>query len=150
MEQPQYNLLKRERFEHEYAPLFRDYRYGATTWSPLASGLLTGKYDKGIPSDSRAALKGYNWLHKRMTDPESLAKVRQLEPIARDLGCTLAQLSIAWILKNPNVSTVLTGASRIDQVIENMKAAEIPPKLTPEIMTKIDQATGFKPYDEED
>lgn len=150
MEQPQYNLLRRERFEHEYARLFRDYGYGATTWSPLASGLLTGKYDKGIPGDSRAALKGYNWLHKRMTDPEALAKVRKLEPISRDLGCTLAQLSIAWILKNPDVSTVLTGASRVEQVKENMKAAEIAPQLTPEIMARIDEATGFRPYEEGD
>ena len=150
MEQPQYNLLRRERFEHEYARLFRDYGYGATTWSPLASGLLTGKYDKGIPGDSRAALKGYNWLHKRMTDPEGLAKVRKLEPISRDLGCTLAQLSIAWILKNPNVSTVLTGASRVEQVKENMRAAEIAPKLTPEILVRIDEATGFTPYEEGD
>ncbi len=150
MEQPQYNLLKRERFEWEYARLFKDYGYGGTTWSPLASGLLTGKYDNGIPSDSRAALKGYNWLHKRMTDRENLAKVRQLAPIARELGCSLAQLSIAWVLKNPNVSTVLTGASRVEQVRENMKAVEVAPKLTPEIMAKIDQATGFQPYGEDD
>lgn len=150
MEQPQYNLLVRERFERDYARLFREYGYGSTTWSPLASGLLTGKYDKGIPNDSRATLKGYGWLHKRLTDPERLAKVRALEPIAADLGCTLAQLSIAWVLKNPNVSTVITGASRAAQVTENMKAVEVAPKLTPEIMKKIDEATGFEPYVDED
>lgn len=150
MEQPHYNLLKRERFEREYARLFKDYGYGSTTWSPLASGLLSGKYDKGIPSDSRAMVKGYNWLQKRVTDPERLAKVRQLEPIARDLDCTLSQLSIAWILKNPNVSTVITGASRVSQVVENMKAVEVAPKLTPEVMARIDQATDFKPSVDED
>ncbi len=150
MEQPEYNLLKRERFEREYARLFKEYQYGSTTWSPLASGLLTGKYNQGIPSDSRANLKGYGWLHKRLTDPERLAKVRGLEPIARDLGCTLAQLSVAWVLKNPHVSTVITGASRVDQVNENMKAVEVAPKLTPEIMARIDEATEFKPPEEED
>lgn len=150
MEQPQYNLLVRERFERDYARVFKEYGYGSTTWSPLASGLLTGKYDKGIPDDSRAALKGYGWLHKRMTDPERLAKVRNLEPIAADLGCNPAQLAIAWVLKNPNVSTVITGASRAAQVRENMQAADVASKLTPEIMQKIDAATGFKPYEQED
>ncbi len=150
MEQPQYNLLRRERFEREYARLFKDYGYGSTTWSPLASGLLTGKYDNGIPSDSRAALKGYDWLNKRVTDKENLAKVRQLATIARELDCSLAQLSIAWILKNPNVSTVLTGASRVEQVRENMKAVEVAPKLTAEIMAQIDRATGFERADEDD
>ncbi len=150
MEQPQYSLLHRERFERDYARLFKDYGYGSTTWSPLASGLLTGKYNKGIPSDSRASLKGYGWLHRRMTDPERLTKVRNLEPIAQDLGCTLAQLALAWVLKNPNVSTVITGASRPEQVRENMKAVEVAPKLTPEIMSRIDEATGFVPYGQED
>jgi voltage-dependent potassium channel beta subunit len=150
MEQPQYNLFKRERFEREYARVFKDYGYGSTTWSPLASGLLTGKYQNGIPKDSRAALKGYSWLHKRMTDTESLDKVRALEPIAKDLSCTIAQLSIAWILKNPNVSTVITGASRVEQVRENMRAAEISGKVTPEIVGKIDQVFGLEKVAEDD
>ena len=150
MEQPEYNLFKRERFENEYARLFKDYGYGSTTWSPLASGLLTGKYNNGIPKDSRANLKGYDWLKGRLTDPENLAKVRALEPIAKDLGCSLSQLSIAWVLKNPNVSTVITGASRVEQVRENMQAEEVVPKLTPEIMARIDETFGMKKEEEDD
>jgi len=143
-EQPEYNLFERKRFEKEYARLFRDYGYGATTWSPLASGMLTGKYLKGIPKDSRAALKGYDWLHDSVTDKERLAKVRALQPIAKELGCTLSQLSIAWVLKNPNVSTVITGASRVEQLHENLKAIDIALKLTPEILQRIDEAFGIK------
>ncbi len=150
MEQPEYNLFRRERFENEYARLFKDYGYGSTTWSPLASGLLTGKYDNGIPKDSRANLKGYDWLKGRLTDPDNLAKVRALEPIAKDLGCSLSQLSIAWVLKNPNVSTVITGASRVEQVRENMQAEEVVPKLTPEIMARIDETFGVKKEEEDD
>ncbi|MGZ6316978.1 MAG: potassium channel beta subunit family protein [Anaerolineales bacterium] len=150
MEQPEYNLFKRERFENEYARLFKDYGYGSTTWSPLASGLLTGKYNNGIPKDSRANLKGYDWLRGRLTDPDNLSKVRALEPIAKDLGCSLSQLSIAWVLKNPNVSTVITGASRVEQVRENMQAEEVVPKLTPEIMARIDETFGMKKEEEDD
>jgi aryl-alcohol dehydrogenase-like predicted oxidoreductase len=150
MEQPEYNLFTRERFEKEYAPLFRDYGYGTTTWSPLASGLLTGKYNGGIPDDSRATLKGYDWLHDQLTDQERIAKVRALEPVARELGCSLAQLSIAWVAKNPNVSTVITGASRVEQVRENMQAVDVIPRLTPEIMQRIDEIFGYQPEEEED
>ncbi|MGE5073167.1 MAG: aldo/keto reductase, partial [Anaerolineae bacterium] len=149
MEQPEYNLFKRERFEREYARLFKDYGYGSTIWSPLASGLLTGKYNNGIPQDSRANLKGYGWLKDRLTDPDNLAKVRALEPIANDLGCSLAQLAIAWCLKNPNVSTVITGASRVEQVRENMKAEEVAPRLTPEIMARIDELFALAPVVED-
>jgi voltage-dependent potassium channel beta subunit len=138
MEQPQYNLLSRERFEKEYARLFNDYGYGSTIWSPLASGLLTGKYNNGIPVDSRGALPGYEWLQSRLTNPDSLAKVKAIQLVADELGIPLAQLAIAWCLKNPNVSTVITGASRVAQVHENMKALESVEKLTPEIMQKID------------
>jgi len=149
-EQPEYNLFRRDRFEREYARLFKDYRYGSTTWSPLASGLLTGKYSNGIPKDSRGSLKGYDWLKGRLTDPDNLAKVRALEPVAQDLGCTLAQLSLAWCLKNPNVSTVITGASRVEQVHEDMKAIDVVPKLTPEVLSRIDEIFGFKQPPEED
>ncbi len=150
MEQPQYNLFRRERFERDYDRLFRDYRYGTTVWSPLASGLLTGKYNHGIPKDSRGALEGYGWLKARLTDPENLAKVSRLEPIAKELDCTLAQLSMAWILKNPNVSTVITGASRVEQVHENMRAIEVVPKITPDILTRIDEIFGMEKEEDED
>ncbi|MFZ5887447.1 MAG: potassium channel beta subunit family protein [Chloroflexota bacterium] len=149
-EQPVYNLFERHRFSGEYERFYRDYGYGATTWSPLASGLLSGKYLKGIPQDSRAALKGYEWLKERLTDKARLAKVQALEAIAQELGCTLAQLSIAWCLKNPFVSTVITGASRVAQVHENMKAAEIAPKLTPEILARIDAIFGGKKEEEDE
>ena len=149
-EQPEYNLFERARFEKQYARLFKDYGYGATTFSPLASGMLTGKYLNGIPEDSRAALKGYDWMHDNVTNMDRLAKVRALQPIAEELGCTLSQLSIAWVLKNPNVSTVITGASRVEQLHENLKAAEIAPRLTPEIMKRIDKAFGVKKEEEED
>ncbi len=142
MEQPQYNLFARDRVEKEYARLYGDIGLGLTTWSPLASGLLTGKYAKGIPSDSRAALKGYEWIAERVTDADKLAKVEKLRPIASDLGCTISQLALAWCVKNPNVSTVITGASRVSQVQENMKALEVVAKLTPEVMKAIDMATG--------
>lgn len=149
-EQPQYNLFERGRFENDYVRFYRDYGYGSTTWSPLASGLLTGKYSNGIPKGSRPTLKGYDWLNGHMTDPDKLAKVRALEPIARELGCTLSQLSIAWILKNPNVSTVITGASRVEQVHENLKAGEVAPRITPEILQRIDDIFGIKKKEEED
>jgi voltage-dependent potassium channel beta subunit len=137
-EQPQYNLLHRERVEREYARIFVDLGIGATVWSPLASGLLTGKYNDGIPPDSRGTLKGYEWLAERLTHPVQIAKVRKLMPIARELGCTLAQMSLAWCLKNPHVSTVITGASRPAQVRENMQALGVVDKLVPEVMARID------------
>ena len=112
--------------------------------------MLTGKYSSGIPRGSRPTLKGYDWLNGRMTDQAKLAKVRALEPVAKELGCTLSQLSIAWILKNPYVSTVITGASRVEQVHENLKAGEVAPRLTPEIMQRIDDIFEIKKKDEED
>ncbi len=143
MEQPQYNLFHRERVETEYARLYRDYGLGTTTWSPLASGLLTGKYNDGVPPDSRAALKGYEWIGERVLEPDKLRRVRQLVPIAQELGCTLAQLALAWCLRNPDVSTVITGASRPAQVQENMKALEVVPKLTADVVARIDAIDGL-------
>ena len=137
-EQPQYNLLHRDRVEREYARLYADLGIGTTVWSPLASGLLTGKYNEGIPADSRGTLKGYEWLAERLTEPARIAKVKRLMPIAQELGCTLAQMSLAWCLKNPHVSTVITGASRPEQVRENMQALDVVGKLEPEIMARID------------
>lgn len=149
-EQPVYNLFSRHRFSKEYERVYKDYGYGATIWSPLASGLLTGKYSQGIPADSRGALEGYDWLHGHLTDKQNLAKVQALEPIARELGCTLSQLALAWCLKNPLVSTVITGASRVEQVHENMKAADVAPKLTPEILERIDSIFDVKKEEEDD
>jgi aryl-alcohol dehydrogenase-like predicted oxidoreductase len=111
--------------------------------------LLTGKYNNGIPKDSRGALEGYDWLKESLTDAENIAKVRALEPIAEELDCTLSQLALAWCLKNPYVSTVITGASRVEQVHENMKAADVAPKLTPEIMARIDEIFGIKNEEED-
>ena len=137
-EQPVYNLFERHRFAGEYERVYKNYGYGTTTWSPLASGLLTGKYSQGIPAGSRGALEGYDWLHKHLTDQEKLTKVQALGAIAKELDCKLSQLALAWCLKNPFVSTVITGASRMEQVHENMQASEIVPKLTPEILERID------------
>ncbi len=142
MEQPQYNLLTRDKVEKEYARLYEDIGLGTTIWSPLASGLLTGKYADGVPDDSRAALPQYDWLAERLTDPQAHAKVNRLRPIADDLGCTLAQLSLAWCASNPHVSTVITGASRPSQVVENFAAISVLPKLTPEVLQRIDAAVA--------
>ncbi len=140
MEQPQYNLFHRERVEKEYARLYADLGLGTTTWSPLASGLLTGKYNDGIPAGSRGAVKGYEWLAERLTDPARIAKVKRLAPIAADLGCSLAQLALAWCLKNPHVSTVITGASRPEQVHENLQALPVVAQLAPDVLARIDAA----------
>jgi len=149
MEQPQYNMFERERFEKEYARLYTQIGLGTTIWSPLASGLLTGKYNDGIPAGSRATLEGYEWIKKDIINPERVEKVRQLVPIAADLGCALAQMALAWCLKNPNVSTAITGASRVEQVRENMKALDVVEKLTPDVMDRIEQVLGNKPATDE-
>ena len=140
MEQPQYNLLTRDRVEKEYARLYEDIGLGTTIWSPLASGLLTGKYRDGVPQDSRGALAGYEWLADRLTDGRSLQKVENLRPIAEELGCSMAQLALAWCAANPNVSTVITGASRASQVVDNFGAINVLPLLTPAVLARIDAA----------
>jgi aryl-alcohol dehydrogenase-like predicted oxidoreductase len=150
MEQPQYNMLHRDRVEKEYLPLYREIGLGTTIWSPLGSGLLTGKYNKGIPPGTRASLQGYEWLREYILTPQNIEKVKQLQPIAADLGCTMAQLGLAWCLKNPNVSTVITGATRPEQVVENMGALDVVPKLSSAIMDRIDKVLGNKPVFEED
>lgn len=142
MEQPQYNLLSRDRVEKEYARLYEDIGIGLTTWSPLASGLLTGKYIDGVPDDSRAALKGYGWLRGYVTDAEANAKVKRLKAVADDLGCTTAQLALAWCAANPRVSTVITGASRVEQVRENMKALDVLAQLDADVLARIDAAVA--------
>jgi len=141
-EQPQYNLLERERVEQEYRPLFEEFDYGATVWSPLASGLLTGKYKGGIPDDSRGSLKGYDWLAESLRNPEALERVERLRPIAKKLDCTMAQLALAWCAKNPNVSTVITGASRPAQVAENFEALDVIDRLDEDVMSSIEAAVA--------
>ena len=140
MEQPQYNILERKRVEREYARLYEEIGLGLTTWSPLASGLLSGKYIDGIPDGSRATLPGYEWLKDMLTDEGRNAKVKALAGIAEELDRTLSQLSLAWCAKNPHVSTVITGASRVEQVHENMGALDVMPKLTDDVMARIKQA----------
>ena len=138
VEQPQYNLLHRKRVEQEYARLYEDIGLGLTTWSPLASGLLSGKYQKGIPPGSRGALESYAFLRDGLTDPAKNAIVGKLEIVAKDLGCTLAQLALAWCVRNPHVSTVITGATRVEQITENMKALDVVPRLVPDVLARID------------
>ncbi|HEX7556520.1 MAG TPA: aldo/keto reductase [Leptolinea sp.] len=142
MEQPQYNMFTRQKFEVEYARLFKDFGYGSTTFSPLASGLLTGKYNNGIPEGSRGNLPGYEWLQEELTNQNAIKKVRQLQVEAAGLGITMPQMALAWCLKNPNVSSVITGASRVEQVHENMKAMAVVEKLTPDVMQKIEEIIG--------
>jgi voltage-dependent potassium channel beta subunit len=144
MEQPQYNLLARMRVEFEYARLYDDIGLGLTTWSPLASGALTGKYLDGVPDDSRANLPGYEWLRGMLTDARTSERVRALSAIADDLGCTTAQLALAWCTKNPHVSSVITGASRASQVHENMAALEVAARLDDEVIARIEQAVPFR------
>jgi voltage-dependent potassium channel beta subunit len=148
MEQPQYNMFHRERVEREYAPLYKEIGLGTTIWSPLASGLLTGKYNQGIPDDSRASLDGYIWLRERFESEKTqyqVEKIKQMTPIAEELGISMAQMAIAWCLKNPNVSTVITGASKHEQIIDNLKAIDIVDKLTDEIMDRIDKILDNRP-----
>ena len=153
MEQPEYNMFHRQRVEKEYARLYAEFGLGTTIWSPLDSGLLTGKYNQGIPEGTRVSLKGYDWLRKYFESDEAKAnieKVKELMPVAADLGCTMAQLAIAWCLTNPNVSTVITGASRREQVIENMKALEVVKKLNVEVLERIESILNNKPEPESD
>ncbi len=138
MEQPQYNILWRDRVEKEYRRLYEDIGLGTTIWSPLSSGLLTGKYLHGVPEGSRATLPGYEWLRASLTDEKQNQKVAALKEITDDLGVSLTQFSLAWCAKNPNVSTVITGASSAAQVRENMGALDVLPLLTSEVMERVD------------
>jgi aryl-alcohol dehydrogenase-like predicted oxidoreductase len=143
MEQPQYNLLHRKRVEEEYAPLYEAYGMGTTIWSPLASGLLTGKYNDGVPDDARLAQPGYEWLRKEVLGQgERIARVRRLQPVADELGVSLAQLAIAWCLLNPQVSTVMLGASRREQLEHNLGAMELVGRLDEGVRGRIEGALG--------
>jgi voltage-dependent potassium channel beta subunit len=145
VEQPEYNLFKRQKVEVDYYTIFKNIGMGTTIWSPLASGLLTGKYNDGIPADSRLALEGFEWLKDKTISDDKLQRVRNLGTLAADLGTSLATLSIAWCISNPNVTTAILGATKEAQLIENLKALDIVPKLTAEVKQRIDDIMGTKP-----
>jgi len=147
MEQPQYNMFHRQRFEVEYRRLYEDFGLGTTIWSPLASGLLTGKYNAGMPEeDTRLTMEGMDWLKERTLKEENINKVKQLVPIANELGVSLPNMALAWCLKNKNVSTVITGASKAQHLKENLKAIDTLPKMTDEVMAQIETVLDNKPY----
>ena len=153
MEQPQYNMFHRERVEKEYSRLYTEIGLGTTIWSPLAGGILTGKYSEGIPENTRVTLEGYEWLRELFENEQGetwIEQARQLMPIAEELGCSLAQLALAWCLKNPTVSSVITGASRAEQVNENMRALDIVEQLDDGIMEQIEEVLQNKPDPVED
>jgi voltage-dependent potassium channel beta subunit len=153
MEQPEYNMFSRKRVERHYAHLYQEIGLGTTIWSPLDSGILTGKYNQGVPKDSRLDLDGLDWLREGYESEEGKEKIKKVEmlmPIAGQLECTMAQLALAWCLKNPDVSTVITGASRPEQVTENMAALEMVPKLTDQVMDRIEEILDNKPKPEPD
>lgn len=145
VEQPQYNLFEREKLERDYLQVFKNVGLGTTIWSPLASGLLTGKYNNGVPADSRLGLEGFDWLKERWMVDEKLNKVKQLGQLADKLSVSLAAMSIAWCIKNPNVTTAILGATKKEQLLGNLKALEAVDKLTPEVMNEIDAIVQTKP-----
>ncbi len=148
MEQPQYNMFHRERVEVEYSRLYTEIGMGTTIWSPLASGLLTGKYNNVVPDDTRINRPGMEWLKESMTGELAKPKIeiaKQLGNLAQEIGTNLPRLALAWCLKNPNVSTVITGASKLEQLVDNIQAIEVVEKITPEILEKIETILGNKP-----
>ena len=145
MEQPQYNLFERFKMEVDYYTIFRNIGMGTTIWSPLASGLLTGKYNKGIPAGSRLALEGFEWLKDRTLSDQRISNVAKLASVADELNTSLATLSIAWCIRNPNVTTAILGATKEEQLLENLKALEIYPKLTEELIARIDEIMQTRP-----
>lgn len=148
MEQPQYNLFTRDKVEHDYLPLYDLFGLGTTIWSPLASGLLTGKYNDGIPADSRLTLPGYEWLREQWTSPEGeakLGKIRELAKLAGDIGISITHLALLWCLRNPHVSTVILGASKKSQLEDNLAALAHKDKLTADVLERIETIMGNKP-----
>ena len=145
MEQPQYNLFERNKMENEFLQIFKTVGMGTTIWSPLASGLLTGKYNDGIPKGSRFALEGFDWLKDRWIMDDKVKKVKKLSELATKLGVSTAALSIAWCIKNPNVSTAILGATKKTQLLDNLKALEVVTELTPEVMEKMEAIMKTKP-----
>ena len=145
VEQPQYNMFERFKMEQDYLPVFQNVGLGTTIWSPLAAGFLTGKYLNGIPDDSRLAIQGFDWLKERWVQEAKIEKVKKLAVLAQEMGVSLAELAIAWTIKNPNVTTAILGATKKQQLEENLKALQVLPLLTPEIMEKIEQVLQNKP-----
>lgn len=145
MEQPEYNMFQRFKMEEDYLPVFKNVGLGTTIWSPLASGFLTGKYLEGIPSDSRLGIQGFDWLKEKWLQEEKINKLRKLVSLAKELNVSLASLAIAWCIKNPHVSTAILGATKKEQLLENMQALEVENKLTPEVMQSIEHILQNKP-----
>lgn len=145
MEQPQYNMMVRDKFEVEYSKLYRDYGLGTTIWSPLASGVLTGKYNDGFPEDTRLNIEGMEWLRDRVLQEEALGKIRKLTALAQEIGTSMPKMAVAWCLKNPNVSTVILGASKLYQLEENLAALEVQELLTADVMEQIEGILENKP-----
>jgi voltage-dependent potassium channel beta subunit len=145
VEQPQYNLFEREKMEKDYLMVFKTVGLGTTIWSPLASGLLTGKYNEGIPDSSRFALKGFDWLKTRWIVEEKIEKVKKLSALANEIGVSMAALSIAWCIKNPNTTTAILGATNKEQLKENLDSLEVLPKLSDDVITRIEEIVGTKP-----
>lgn len=139
VEQPIYNLFSRHRFDEEYRAVYEEHGYGSTTFSPLASGMLTGKYLEGIPEGSRGALHDFDWLKYELTNEQRIVQTAALQPVAADMGASLAQFALAWCLQNPWVTSVITGASRVEQLQENLKAVDLADKFTPEVLARIDE-----------
>lgn len=148
MEQPEYNMFNRHKIEKEYLQIFANFGLGTTIWSPLAAGLLTGKYNSGIPEGSRLAIQGFEWLKEKHVQEAKLEKVRSLLSVANELNCSMAALSIAWCIKNPNVTSAILGATKKEQLLENLKALEVLPKLTNDLMQQIEAIIQTKPEPE--
>jgi aryl-alcohol dehydrogenase-like predicted oxidoreductase len=146
VEQPEYNLFHRHKMENDYLKIFRDIGLGTTIWSPLASGLLTGKYNDGVPGDSRIAIPGFEWLKERILSNDKIEKVKQLKAVSDKLGTNLATLSVAWCIRNPNVTTAILGATKKEQLQQNLAALELYPKLDEEILKEVDSIMGTKPH----
>ena len=145
VEQPQYNLFERQKIENEYLQIFKTVGLGTTIWSPLATGLLSGKYNEGMPKGARLGMKGFEWLAERWLDKSKLDKVKKLSVLAKDLRISLPQLSVAWCIQNPNVSTAILGATKKEQLVDTLQAIEVLPKLTKEVNEKIEKIMGTKP-----
>jgi len=149
MEQPQYNLFERYKVEKEFLPVYDFVGLGTTIWSPLASGLLTGKYNNGIPGNSRFALPEMSWLKDRVMTDDKIKKVEELSELAKELGVSMASLSIGWCIKNPHVTTAILGATKKEQLLDNLKAVDAMQKLTPDILEKIERIMYTKPLNQE-